>query len=125
MPRTWAACSTPLRWVARSRHCSPVGGKDLVGPPAEQEGVGALVDLVQERRGLVVEARQSASAALESAAAVLIRPRRAPASLRRRRPAWWSSASWSRFPAGWVDHCSLRLDRRTEVITCATGSALS
>src|SRR5439155_24522856 len=39
-----------------------------------QEGVGALVDLVEERRGLVVEERHGPSAALESAPAVLVRP---------------------------------------------------
>jgi hypothetical protein len=38
---------------------SPVAGKDLVGPPAEQEGVGALVDLGEERLVPVVEERQS------------------------------------------------------------------
>jgi hypothetical protein len=53
--------------VARICHYSPVAGKDLVGGPAEQEGVGALADLVDERRGLVVEERQSPSATLESA----------------------------------------------------------
>jgi hypothetical protein len=53
---------------------SPVAGKDLVGPPAEQERIGALVDLGEERLGLVVEERQGPSAALESAPAVLIRP---------------------------------------------------
>ena len=52
---------------------SPGAGKDLVGPPAEQEGVGALVDVAEESLGLVVEQRQSPSTALESAAAVLIR----------------------------------------------------
>src|SRR5829696_3473779 len=72
MPRTWAACSTPPRW-ARICPYSPVAGKDLVGPPAEQEGVGALVDLGEERLGLVVEERQGPSAALESAPAVLVR----------------------------------------------------
>jgi hypothetical protein len=55
-------------------HHAPVPGKDLVRPPAEQEGVGALEDLVHQRRGLVVEERQGPSAALESAPAVLIRP---------------------------------------------------
>jgi len=62
--------------VARICHYSPVAGKDLVGPPAEQERVGALVDLVEKRRGLVVEQRRGPSAALESAPAVLIRPAR-------------------------------------------------
>ena len=38
-----------------------------------QERVGALVDLVQKRQGLVVEQRRDPSAALESAPAVLIR----------------------------------------------------
>src|SRR5919106_6338366 len=32
-------------------HCSPRAGEDLVGPPAEQERVGALVDLVEKRHG--------------------------------------------------------------------------
>jgi hypothetical protein len=31
---------------ARICHCSPGAGEDLVGPPAEQERIGALVDLV-------------------------------------------------------------------------------
>jgi len=43
-----------------------------VGPPPEQERVGALVGLVHERRGFVVEVRPSA--ALESAALVLLPP---------------------------------------------------
>jgi hypothetical protein len=60
--------------VDRICHYSPVAGEDLVGPPAEQERVGALVALVDERRGLVVEERQGPSAALESTAAVLVRP---------------------------------------------------
>jgi hypothetical protein len=50
---------------------SPGAGKDLVGPPAEQEGVGALEDLVEERRGLVVEERYGPSATLESAPAAM------------------------------------------------------
>src|SRR5215208_2261702 len=58
--------------VALICHRSPVGGKDLVGPSAEQERVGALVDLVHERRALVVEERHGPSAALESAPAVLV-----------------------------------------------------
>jgi hypothetical protein len=53
---------------------APGAGEDLVGPPAEQERVGALVDLVERRRGLVVEQRRDPSAALEAAAAVLVRP---------------------------------------------------
>ena len=52
----------------------PGAREDLVGPPTEQEGVGALVDLVEERLGLVVEQRQGLSAPLEPAAAVLLRP---------------------------------------------------
>src|SRR5216684_6792025 len=81
MPRTWAACSTPLRSgccadlpPGAGPQGSPGAGKDLVGPPAEQERVGALVDLVEERRGLVVEQRRGPAAALESAPAVLVRP---------------------------------------------------
>ena len=34
--------------VPGSCHRSPVAGEDLVGPPAEQERVGALVDLVEK-----------------------------------------------------------------------------
>jgi hypothetical protein len=60
--------------VLRICHYAPVARKDLVGPPAEQERVGALVDLVRERRGLVVEQRDGPSAALESAPAVLVLP---------------------------------------------------
>ena len=48
----------------------------LVGPPAEQERVGALVHLVDERHGLAVEQWPGPSASLEpvdDAAAVLIR----------------------------------------------------
>src|SRR5215216_3456800 len=60
--------------AARICPCSPGAGKDLVGPPAEQERVGALVDLVQKRHGLVVERMGDPSAALESAPAVLVRP---------------------------------------------------
>src|ERR671918_136477 len=75
MRRTWAGVQRrPDGVAARICPCSPGAGKDLVGPPAEQEGVGALVDLVEERRGLVVEERQGPSAALESAPAILIRP---------------------------------------------------
>src|SRR5207245_5206735 len=48
---------------------APVAGEELVGPPAEQERVGALVELVDERHGLAVEQRPGPSAALESAAA--------------------------------------------------------
>src|SRR5918999_2709657 len=51
---------------------SPGAGEDLVGPAAEQERVGALVDLVHDRAGFVVEVRPSA--ALEYAALVLLRP---------------------------------------------------
>src|SRR6266511_2658850 len=39
----------PDRVVTRIWPRSPGAGEDLVGPPAEQEGVGALVDLVDER----------------------------------------------------------------------------
>jgi hypothetical protein len=43
-----------------------------VGPPAEQERVGAPVDLVHDYRGFIVEVRPSA--ALESAALILLWP---------------------------------------------------
>src|SRR2546425_5253724 len=52
--------------------CSSPAGLAFSSPMAEQEGVGALVDLVDEHRGLVVEQRRGPSAALESAPAVLI-----------------------------------------------------
>src|SRR6266540_3544979 len=58
--------------VARIVPRSPGAGEDLVGPAAEQEGVGALVDLVHDRPGLVVEV--GPSAAVEYAALVLLRP---------------------------------------------------
>src|SRR5438876_1731313 len=53
---------------------SPGAGEDLVGPPAKQERVGALVHLTEERVGLVDEKRRGPSAPLESAPAVLVRP---------------------------------------------------
>src|SRR5439155_12892176 len=62
----------PDRAVARIVPCSPGAGEDLVGPPAEQERVGALVDLVHDRPRFVVEV--GPSAALEYAALVLMRP---------------------------------------------------
>jgi len=52
----------------------PGAGEGLIGPPTEQERVGALEDLGQERSCLVVEQRPGPSAALETAPAVLIRP---------------------------------------------------
>src|SRR5437763_2852664 len=51
-----------------------VARKDLGRRPDEQERVGALEDLVEERRGLVDEQRRGPSAALETAPAVLVRP---------------------------------------------------
>src|SRR5713101_2480397 len=62
----------PDRVVTRIWPRSPGAGEDLVGPPAEQERVGTLVDLVHGRPGFVVEV--GPSAALESAAVVLLRP---------------------------------------------------
>src|SRR5712691_3565907 len=62
----------PDRAVARIVPRSPGAGEDLGGPPAEQERVGALVDLVHDRPGFVVEV--GPSAALEYAALVLLRP---------------------------------------------------
>src|SRR5947209_8556288 len=62
----------PDRAIARIVPRSPGAGEDLVGPPAEEECLGALVDLVHHRRGFVVEVRPSA--ALESAAFVLLWP---------------------------------------------------
>src|SRR4029453_17814291 len=56
----------PDRAVARIVPRSPGAGEDLVGAPAEQERVGALVDLVHDRPGFVVEV--GPSVALEYAA---------------------------------------------------------
>src|SRR5213593_4132415 len=56
----------PDRAVARIVPRAPGAGEDLVGLPAEQERVGALVDLVHDRPGFVVEV--GPSAALEYAA---------------------------------------------------------
>src|SRR5215218_5661807 len=60
--------------AARIRPGSPGAGEDPVGPPAEQERIGSLIDLVQKRAALVVEQRRDPAAALESAPAVLLRP---------------------------------------------------
>src|SRR5438445_7525402 len=65
--------ATYLGWVVtRIWPRSPGAGKDLVGPAAEQERVGAPVDLAHDRPGFVVEV--GPSAALECAAFVLLRP---------------------------------------------------
>jgi hypothetical protein len=64
----------PDRAVARIVPSSPGVGEDFVGAPAEQERVGALVDLVHDRSSFVVEV--GPSAALEYAALVLLRPAR-------------------------------------------------
>ncbi len=62
VPRTWAACSPPPRWgCLPDLSMIPPAGEDLVGSPAEHERVGALVDLVHDRRGFVVEVRPSAA----------------------------------------------------------------
>jgi hypothetical protein len=47
-------------------HHPPVAGKEIVGPPAEQERVGPLVQLLDERHGLAVEVPHGPSVALES-----------------------------------------------------------
>src|SRR5262249_6389980 len=52
---------------------SPGAGEQLVGPPAEQERLGALVGLRDERPGPVVALPPRPSAALESARAVIRR----------------------------------------------------
>src|SRR6266536_2334690 len=77
MPRTWACVQRlpdglPARDIP-DRPGPPGAGEQLVGPSAEQERVGALVGLVDERVGLVVALPQGPSAALESVPAVLIR----------------------------------------------------
>jgi hypothetical protein len=73
-------------WVSRIHTSSPGAGEDLVGPPAQQERIGALEGPADEDRGLIIEQRRGPSVALESAAAILVR--RAgfavgPASIRR------------------------------------------
>src|SRR5438132_2566557 len=65
--------SLPDRAVTGIWPHSPGAGKDLIGPPAQQEGVGALEDPIEERRGLVDEQRWGPSASLESAPAILTR----------------------------------------------------
>jgi dihydrofolate reductase len=49
MPRTWAWCSTPLRWGWR-----PIAprepAKDLVGPAAKQERIGARDQIAEFKR---------------------------------------------------------------------------
>src|SRR5258708_9340071 len=73
MRGTWASCSMPSRSGCRRIFPrSPGAGEDLVGPTAEQERAGALVDLVHDRPRIVVEV--SPSAALEYFALVLVRP---------------------------------------------------
>src|SRR3712207_8625473 len=64
----------PYTTLFRSFQRSPRAGEDLVGPPPEQEGVGALVDLAGQGRGLPIEVRHRPSAALEPACGVLLRP---------------------------------------------------
>src|SRR5229473_1579398 len=65
------AFSSPM--AAARIHHSPVAGEDVVGPPAKQECVGALVDLIYERPRLVVEVPHGPSVALESSYALLLR----------------------------------------------------
>src|SRR4029079_2143870 len=62
----------PDRAVARIWPHAPGAGEALVGAPAEQERVGALVDVLHGRPGFIVEV--GPSAALEKAALVLFRP---------------------------------------------------
>jgi len=62
----------PDRAVTRIGPRSPGAGKDIVGAPAKQERVGALVDLVHGCAGFIIEV--GPSAALEYAALVFIRP---------------------------------------------------
>jgi hypothetical protein len=64
--------TTPMGW-ARISSMLPGAGEELVGPPAEQERVGALVGPGDQRPGLVVARPLGPSAALESVPAVLIR----------------------------------------------------
>src|SRR5207302_8008520 len=58
---------------ARIGHRSPVAGEDLVRPPAKEERGRAAVDLVQIVPGFGVEEWYGPSAALEAAAAILVR----------------------------------------------------
>ena len=59
--------------MAAPMHRAPVRGEEVVGPPAEQERVGALVGAGDERQGLVVARAPGPSAALEPVPAVLVR----------------------------------------------------
>ena len=65
--------ATPMGWARISSMCSPGAGEELVGPPAEQKRIGALVGLGDECPGLVVARPHRPSAALESVPAVLFR----------------------------------------------------
>jgi transposase len=65
-----------LQRGASSLLSAPVAGEELVGPPAEQERVGALVGLVDERQGLVVEHPCVADHA--SSAIIWVRPGATP-----------------------------------------------
>jgi hypothetical protein len=58
---------------ARIGHRSPVAGEDLVRPPAKEERGRAAVDLVEIVPGFGVEKWYGPSAAVEAAAAILVR----------------------------------------------------
>jgi hypothetical protein len=65
MRHTWACVQGTHDGVPQIFPHAPVAGEELVGPPAEQERVGALVHLVDEGHGLAVEQRPGPSAPLE------------------------------------------------------------
>src|SRR2546428_3350672 len=58
---------------ARIGHRSPGAGENLVGPPAKEKRGRAAVDLVEIVPGFGVEKWYGPSAALEAAAAILVR----------------------------------------------------
>src|SRR3954465_3150339 len=71
--RYLGVASTRRNRMAARIHGAPVGGEEVVGPPAERERVGALAGLGDELQGLGVARPQSPSAALEPVPAVLVR----------------------------------------------------
>src|SRR6266536_560542 len=72
MRRTWAWCSTHLRWGSPDLLSRPSSRRRARRSAGRAGSVGALVRLVDERHGLAVEQRPGPSAALESAALVLM-----------------------------------------------------
>src|ERR671924_130466 len=103
MRRTWAACSRHLRWGPSdpsSRPSSPRRARRSAGRTGTRRRAG-------RSRGRTSWPRCRTAAWPIRRAPFRGRAshpaRRSPASLRRRRLAWWSSVSWSPFPSH-VEH---------------------